>query len=59
MFTVVFSVPVVIYDINAAGDKGKSDKSIENVKHFLHVEDLTCEEQRYEKEQILRPILRS
>ena len=50
VFPVVFAVPVVIYDVDAAGYEGKSHESERNADQFVNVEDLTSEKEWNKKE---------
>jgi hypothetical protein len=50
VFAVVFPVPIVIYDVNAAGDSRKGNKTQRHMEQFSEVEDLTAEKQGQEEE---------
>src|SRR5262249_5858524 len=45
MFPVVFAVPVVINSVDAAGNKGKSDKTIKDAEQLVDIENFATEEQ--------------
>jgi hypothetical protein len=46
MFAIVLAVAVVIDDIDAAGNKRKSDESLKDMDHLLYIQELASEKER-------------
>src|SRR5689334_19075106 len=56
MYPVIFDIPVIINDINAAGNQAETNKPSQQLQQNLRVEELPCKKNRNKKEKILCPV---
>jgi hypothetical protein len=59
MFPVVFPVPVIIDDIDAAGDTAPCQKSIGKIDKLWEIKEFAAKKQGEEQKQIFCPIFGS
>ena len=57
VFPIVFAVPVVVDDIDAAGDKGEGDEALEDLDQLVDIVELTAKNNGKKQEHIFCPIL--
>jgi hypothetical protein len=56
MFTIVLNIPIVINDINTAGEAAKGEKAGYQQFYLVELKKLSCEERWNKEEEVLGPM---
>jgi hypothetical protein len=59
VFAIVFAVAVVVDDVDAAGDAGEGDETVEYLQQNVDISEDPAEEYGDKKKQILCPVFGS